>query len=64
MATAPQRGWVEPCVAAPSGFPTNHHYTPEGLLGQRVTPETATCMIVCAIPRPGVVWAEIVEWPL
>jgi len=40
------KGWTEYCVKSPKGNPSNHHYTADGLLGERVTPETATCKIV------------------
>lgn len=45
-------GWTEYVVMSPhSGFPTNHHYKQNGLLGDRVTSSTATHAIIVEAER-------------
>lgn len=45
-------GWTEYVIMSPiSGFPTNHHYTKDGLLGKRVTPQDATHAVVVEVER-------------
>jgi hypothetical protein len=55
------RGWVTPCVLAPSGHPTNHHRTEQGLIGARVSFETGTHLILVARPSAEITWTDVVE---
>lgn len=43
-------GWTEYCVQGINSL-SNHHYTLDGLIGERVTPETATHAIVVEVER-------------
>jgi hypothetical protein len=40
-----------PCIRTERGTWANHHYTADGLIGERVTPETASHFIthLCAV---------------
>ena len=43
-------GWTEYVIMSPiSGFPTNHHYTKDGLIGKRVTPQDATHVVIIEV---------------
>lgn len=55
------RGWATPCVMSPDGNPTNFHMTADNHLVDRVTGETATHLIVVAIPGKGKVWPDVVS---
>jgi hypothetical protein len=39
-------GWTTPCIVTERGTYSNHHYTEDGLIGERVTPDSATHFIV------------------
>lgn len=45
-------GWTQYCV---KGFKhlSNHHITADGLIGERVTPETATHAIIVEVEPDG-----------
>jgi hypothetical protein len=43
-------GWTTYCVQGLK-YLSNHHYTDDGLIGERVTPETATYAIVVEVER-------------
>lgn len=48
-------GWTEYCVTGFNGHLSNHHITTDGLIGERVTPETATHAIIVEVEKiaPG-----------
>lgn len=48
-----EHGWTTYCIISPTGNPSNFHYTDNGLLDKRVTPDDATHVIVVEVEKTG-----------